>query len=179
METGNTVRVLAAMLAFGLLAGCSSEKNKDLQGFMETAKEQPVGEIEPLPTFRPYQTFRYSAIALRSPFDKPLSAIAKEDSSNSRLAIEPDENRKKEYLEEFNFSSFTLVGVIDQGGTTWSLIDDGDGGVHRITVGNFLGKNHGKITGVSDTRMEVLEIVPDGKGGWVERPRTLALKGSD
>ena len=178
METGNIVRALTIAVAFGLLSGCSGEKNKDLQVFMEDAKQQPVGEIEPLPTFRPYQTFRYSAIALRSPFDKPLTAIAKEDSSG-KLAIEPDENRKKEYLEGFNFSSFSLVGVLDQGGTTWSLVDDGEGGVHRITVGNFLGKNHGKITGVSDTRMEVLEIVPDGKGGWVERPRTLALKGSD
>ncbi len=178
METGNTVRALTMTLALGLLAGCSGEKNKDLQAFMEKAKSQPVGEIEPLPTFRPYQTFRYSAIALRSPFDKPLSAIAKEDSSG-KLAVEPDENRKKEYLEGFNFSSFSLVGVLDQGGTTWSLVDDGEGGVHRITVGNFLGKNHGKITGVSDTRMEVLEIVPDGKGSWVERPRTLALKGSN
>ncbi len=178
METGNTVRALIILLAFGSLAGCVGDKNKDLQVFMEEAKSQPVGEIEPLPTFRPYQTFRYSAIALRSPFDKPLSAIAKEDSAG-KLAVEPDEHRKKEYLEGFNFSSFSLVGVLDQGGTTWSLVDDGDGGVHRITVGNFLGKNHGKITGVSNTRMEVLEIVPDGKGGWVERPRTLALKGSN
>jgi type IV pilus assembly protein PilP len=93
--------------------------------------------------------------------------------------VEPDENRKKEYLEGFNFSSFSLVGVLDQGGITWSLVDDGDGGVHRITIGNYVGKNHGRITSVSDTRMEVLEIVPDGKGGWVERPRTLALKGSN
>jgi len=178
MDTGITVRAVAMMLAFGLLVGCGSEQYEDLRVFMEDAKNQPVGEIEPLPTFRPYQTFRYSAIALRSPFDKPLSAIAKEDSSG-KLAVEPDENRKKEYLEGFNFSSFSLVGVLDQGGTTWSLVDDGDGGVHRTTVGNYLGKNHGKITGVSDTRMEVLEIVPDGKGGWVERPRTLALKGSN
>ena len=178
MDTSITVRAVAMMLAFGLLVGCGGEQHEDLRVFMESAKTQPVGEIEPLPTFRPYQTFRYSAIALRSPFDKPLSAIAKEDSSG-KLAVEPDENRKKEYLEGFNFSSFSLVGVLDQGGTTWSLVDDGDGGVHRITIGNYLGKNHGKITGVSDTRMEVLEIVPDGKGDWVERPRTLALKGSN
>ena len=178
MDTGILARTVTILLAFGLLVGCGAEKHEDLRVFMEEAKSQPVGEIEPLPTFRPYQTFRYSAIALRSPFDKPLSAIAKEDSSG-KLAVEPDEHRKKEYLESFNFSSFSLVGVLDQGGTTWSLVDDGGGGVHRITIGNFLGKNHGRITGVSDTRMEVLEIVPDGKGGWVERPRTLALKGNN
>ncbi|OUS05496.1 hypothetical protein A9Q90_06400 [Gammaproteobacteria bacterium 54_18_T64] len=178
MDTGTLFRATTAVLALGILVGCGDGQHEDLRLFMDDARNQPVGEIEPLPTFRPYQTFRYSAIAMRSPFDMPLSAIAKEDSSG-KLAVEPDENRKKEYLEGFNFSSFTLVGMLDQGDTSWSLVNDGEGGVHRITIGNYLGKNHGQITGVSDTRMEVLEIVPDGKGGWVERPRTLAMKGSN
>lgn len=178
MDTGIIIKAVTLALTLGLITGCGNKHHEDLQLFMEGARNQPVGEIEPLPTFRPYQTFRYSAIAFRSPFDMPLSAIAKEDSSG-KLAVEPDENRKKEYLEGFNFSSFSLVGVLDQSSTTWSLVDDGDGGVHRITIGNYLGKNHGRITSVSDTRMDVLEIVPDGKGGWVERPRTLALKGSN
>lgn len=178
MDTGIIVKAVTLALTLGLITGCGDKQHEDLQLFMEGAKSQPVGEIEPLPTFRPYQTFSYSAIAFRSPFDMPLSAIAKDDSSG-KLAVEPDENRKKEYLEGFNFSSFSLVGILDQGSTTWSLVDDGDGGVHRISIGNYLGKNHGRITSVSDTRMEVLEIVPDGKGGWVERPRTLALKGSN
>ncbi|OUS12388.1 hypothetical protein A9Q89_05720 [Gammaproteobacteria bacterium 53_120_T64] len=178
MDTGTLFRATTVVLALGILVGCGDGRHEDLHLFMDGARNQPVGEIEPLPTFRPYQTFRYSAIAMRSPFDMPLSAIAKEDSSG-KLAIEPDESRKKEYLEGFNFSSFTLVGVLDQGDTSWSLVDDGEGGVHRITIGNYLGKNHGQITGVSNTRMEVLEIVPDGKGGWIERPRTLAMKGSN
>ena len=178
MHSGILVRAATMTLAASLLMGCGDRQHEDLQLFMEGAKSQPVGEIEPLPTFRPYQTFRYSAIAMRSPFEMPLSAVAKEDSSG-KLAVEPDEYRKKEYLEGFNFSSFSLVGILEQGSTTWSLVNDGGGGVHRITIGNYLGKNHGRITGVSDARMEILEIVPDGKGGWVERPRTLALKGSN
>ncbi len=178
MNTSIAVRTATIILALGLLAGCSGRRHEDLQVFMDNAKNQPVGEIEPLPTFRPYQTFRYSAIALRSPFDMPLSAVAKEDSAG-KFAVEPDETRKKEYLEGFNFSAFSLVGVLDQNETAWSLIDDGEGGVHRVTVGNYMGKNHGRILAVSDTRMDVVEIVPDGKGGWVERPRTLALKGNN
>ncbi len=178
MDTGIIIKAVTLALVLGLMTGCRDRQHEDLQLFMESARTQPVGEIEPLPTFRPYQTFRYSAIAFRSPFDMPLSAIAKEDSSG-KLAVEPDENRKKEYLEGFNFSSFSLVGSLDQGDAIWSLVDDGDGGVHRITIGNYLGKNHGRVTSVSETRMEILEIVPDGKGGWVERPRTLALRGNN
>jgi type IV pilus assembly protein PilP len=29
---------------------------------------------------------------------------------------------------------------------------------------------------IADERIEVVEIVPDGEGGWLERPRTLTLK---
>lgn len=177
MDIGMINKAGAVVLLLGLLIGCGSGGHEDLTVFMEGARNQPVGEIEPLPTFKPYQTFTYSAIALRSPFDAPLSAVAKDDSSG-KAAIEPDESRKKEYLESFNFSAFALVGGLHQGDVAWSLIDDGEGGVHRVTTGYYLGKNHGRITAVSSSRLEVIEIVPDGKGGWVERPRTLALKES-
>ena len=58
----------------------------------------------------------------------------------------------------------------------WSLIDDGAGQIHRVTVGNYVGRNHGRIVQVTENRTDVIEIIPDGEGGWVERPRTLSLK---
>lgn len=61
----------------------------------------------------------------------------------------------------------------------WSLINDGSGGIHRVTVGNYLGKNYGRITAISNAKVDVIEIVPDGKGNWVERPRTLGLNEKD
>jgi type IV pilus assembly protein PilP len=41
--------------------------------------------------------------------------------------------------------------------------------------GNYLGRNFGKITAVNNVEVEVLETVPDGKGGWINRPRTLGM----
>jgi type IV pilus assembly protein PilP len=29
---------------------------------------------------------------------------------------------------------------------------------------------------VHENKIDVVEIVPDGQGGWVERPRTLDMK---
>lgn len=160
------------------LQGCSSElQHQDLQEFLADAKAQPVGQIEPLPTFNPYETFKYSAVAYRSPFEKPLAAVAEDLGGKS--TVKPDESRKKEYLESLNFSSFSLVGAISRDGSEWSLIDDGQGAVHRVTVGNYLGKNHGKIVSITESKVDVIEIVPDGKSGWVERPRTLAIREND
>jgi type IV pilus assembly protein PilP len=52
----------------------------------------------------------------------------------------------------------------------------GAGGVHRIRIGDYLGRNHGKIIAINEAKIDVLEIVPDGEGGWLERPRSMTLK---
>jgi type IV pilus assembly protein PilP len=43
-------------------------------------------------------------------------------------------------------------------------------------VGDYLGRNHGKVVGIDESKVDVIEIVPDGEGGWLERPRSLALR---
>ena len=58
----------------------------------------------------------------------------------------------------------------------WALITESNGSVHRVRVGNYLGQNHGRIVSISDTNVNVVEIVPDGQGGWIERPRSVKVK---
>ena len=163
-----------------LLSGCTGgAQHEDLQSFMAEVKAKPVGDIEPLPTFRAYKTFRYGAMAMRSPFEPPLDFDVADSVTGKEKVSAPDEGRKKEYLEGYNFAALSLVGTLSQDGQIWSLVNDGGGGIHRVTVGNYMGKNHGRITSVSNTKADVIEVVPDGKGSWVERPRTLALKEKD
>ncbi|WP_461480498.1 pilus assembly protein PilP [Porticoccus sp.] len=163
-----------------LASGCAGDgEHQDLQNFMREVKARPAGEIEPIPTFRAYKNFRYGAIAMRSPFEAPLLIGAGEKVAGKNTVAAPDESRKREYLEGFNFAALSMVGILSKDGQIWSLLDDGSGGIHRVTVGNYLGKNHGRIAGISESRVDVIEIVPDGKGSWVERPRTLALREKD
>jgi len=68
-----------------------------------------------------------------------------------------------------------MVGTLAQQGTLWSLVADGAGGVHRVRVGNYLGKDHGKIVETTETSIAVEEIVPNGVGGWIRKPRTITL----
>lgn len=158
------------------LAGCSGGgEHRDLYEFMDQARSRPRGEIEPLPTFRAYRNFNYAAVAMRSPFDAPV-IISESRKVSGKSTVKPDENRRREYLEGFNFAALSLVGSLSRDGDRWSLVNDGEGGIHRVKVGNYLGKNHGRIAGMSAVKVDVIEIVPDGKGGWLERPRSLALK---
>jgi len=174
MMIGKAFGLLGALL-LGLLAGCSGSNHQDLEAFMAEIRATPVGEIEPLPAFTPYIPFTYSVMAQRSPFDRPMQAIAT-DAGNERRVAPPDESRVREYLENYNFAALSMVGTLAGEKGMWALVDDGSGGIHRVAVGNYLGKNHGRIVALTASQIEVLEIVPDGKHGWVERPRTLALR---
>ena len=40
-----------------------------------------------------------------------------------------------------------------------------------------IGMNQGRITHIGPTQIDLVEIVPDGREGYVERPRTLVLIG--
>ncbi|MBE9537765.1 MAG: pilus assembly protein PilP [Proteobacteria bacterium] len=172
------LRTLAMILASAsVLVACSNNDFSDLDSFMAEKRARPGGIIAPIPTFKAYEAFAYSATTLRSPFDRPIEVreIAQLQAISS---IKPDNTRAKEFLEQFTFDSLQMVGTLERGQVNWTLIKDPEGGVHRVAAGNFLGRHHGKIVEMTDNYVAVVEIVSDGtEDGWVERPRTIKLAG--
>lgn len=166
----------ASVLALSLSA-CGSGEFGDLDQFMAEVKSKPQGVIEPMPTFAPYKPFTYAAAGLRAPFDVPVK-VKDIASLEPVVSVRPDPNRQKEFLEGFSIENIHMVGTLFRSGVLWVLLDDGQGGVHRVTTGNYVGRNNGKIVEVSESFVSVKEIVPNGADNWVERPRTLKLKES-
>lgn len=170
------IRTIALLALSLLLAACSRVDNlSDLQAYVNEIKSRPGAEVEPVPEFTPYEGFIYGAAALRSPFDVPLII---DSSGNTVLAqdVEPDFEREREELENQSLSELTMVGMIELSGRYEALIEDGFGEVHRVVVGNYMGRNFGRIENITDVSLEMIEIVPSGSGGWVERPQTLTLQ---
>lgn len=168
-------KLLLLPLFLSLLQGCGGAGDlSDLQAFMAEVRARPKGSIEPLPKFQPYEAFAYSASSLRSPFQPPVKIEAVSRPKGSQ-EIKPDERRVREFLEGFNIENFEMVGTLSNGAGVFALVG-GAGGVHRVKVGDYLGRNHGRVVSINDAAIEVVEIVPDGDGGWLERPRSLALK---
>ncbi len=160
-----------------LLTGCSSNDFSDLDTFMTEKKARPGGIIAPIPTFKAYEAFSYSAAVQRSPFNRPI-AVREIAQLQAVSAIKPDNDRTKEFLEQYTFDSLAMVGTLERDESGWTLIQDPEGGVHRVQLGEYLGRNHGKIIEMTDTFIAVIEIVSDGSAeGWVERPRTIKLNG--
>jgi type IV pilus assembly protein PilP len=158
-----------------ILSGCLGDKqHADLDQKMVDARNRPQGTIEPLPTYPPAERFNYSALALRSPFEPPVVLSGEEKISGSRVAA-PDQSRRKEPLELVSYTALSMVGTLSKDSQIWALIDDGNGRVHRVRTGHYLGRNFGQIVDIGAFEMEIMETVPDGKGEWINRPRTMAM----
>ena len=170
------MKTIAAILVSLLtLVGCSGGNQfDDLDAKLADSRNRPQGNIEPLPTYPAAERFSYSTLAMRSPFEPPVVLTGDERVSGNAVS-EPNQLRQKEPLELVNYSALTMVGTLSKDAQMWALINDGDGRIHRVMQGNYLGRNFGKITAVSNVELEVLETVPDGKGGWINRPRTLGM----
>jgi len=159
-----TAAGLAGLFA---LSGCSDGLD-DLRADIDKAKQRPGGRIQPLPEVRPYVSHEYQMADKRSPF---LQSLAGENPSGPR----PDVQRPREYLEQFPLDTLKMVGTLKLGGGNYGLVQTRDGLIHRVLPGNHVGQNDGRVMSVSDARITVIEIIPDGLGGYLERPAALAL----
>jgi len=173
MTAGHGNNSLAtALLAVTLLSlvGCSG-RDGELEEFIAATKKQTGGDVEPLPEVRPYQSFTYEAQQLRSPF-MPGSPGG---GGGAGASIRPDSKRNREFLEQFSLDTLRMVGTLKLGGQNYGLVKTKDGLVHRVLPGNHLGQSEGKILSIEPSKISLVEIVPDGLGGYMERPAGLAL----
>ena len=155
------------------LSACT-QSNDDLNAFIEVTKSKHLGSVKPLPTFEPYKNFTYSAEELRDPFEAAFEAEVDEgDQKNSGLR--PSESRPKEPLETYPLDTLRMVGILIQRENTWGLVKDPNNVVHRVQTGNYAGQNEGQIISVSEKQIDIIEIIPDGLGGYIERTASLAI----
>jgi type IV pilus assembly protein PilP len=149
------------------LSACSS-KDDELDQFISDTKKQPGGRVEPLPELKPYETYAYESANLRSPFMPG-------GSGGSGQGTRPDSRRNKEFLEQFSLDTLRMVGTLRLADRMYGLVKTKDGLVHRVLPGNYMGQADGRVTEVTPSKINVVEIVPDGMGGYMERPASLAL----
>ncbi|MCE8011110.1 pilus assembly protein PilP [Billgrantia desiderata] len=168
------VRWLLA-LATLLLAGCADPQLGELDRRLTDIRNDP-GMPRPLemPEVPDYAAVPYQASDRRSPFRPQLPEPEAAPRGSSDLA--PDPERAREPLEAYDLEALRLVGILTMGGQTNALVRAPGGEVHRLRTGNHLGRNHGRVVGITDSSVQLVELVPTGGGGWMERTARLALE---
>ncbi|MGH8508801.1 MAG: pilus assembly protein PilP [Gammaproteobacteria bacterium] len=169
-----------------LLSGCSSDDLSDLQAYVAEVLSRKGGTIDPLPEIKPYERYLYQSgeAGARDPFEpffemKRGATIERNVSNAQKKYIEEIETHNPEELENFELDGLRMVGTLQNSADFWGVVLDQEGTVHRVKVGNYMGKNFGKIINVAEDKIEVREIIGDGQGSWEERAASLALLGED
>jgi type IV pilus assembly protein PilP len=168
------VRGLTAALLALTAAGCGADM-ADLERYVADTKARPGGRIEPIPEVIPHEVFVYPGHD-RDPFDATILAMRDVDDRPITVgSVTIDRDRPPEYLESFPLDTLRMVGTMQREGVQYALIRTPDRTIQRVTEGNYLGQNHGRIGNIRDSGVDITEIVPDGFGGYVERDTSIAL----
>jgi len=182
-------RAIATALAVCVpLASCGGGSMADLRSFVAEVKTRKGTPIEELPPIEPYVVYTYpcdGAIQCVDPFEpfylEPPNPCPTPDTPGcegtiaSNNGLSPDFDRNREELESYPLDGLRMMGTLEKDEQFWAILRDPDAIIHRVQVGNYIGQNHGKITSITEDRIEVLEIIPDGRGGWEERDAQMAL----
>lgn len=167
----STAKLLISVSLLSISA-CSQDMT-DLYAFIEQTRSSNVGSVKPIPQFQPYESFSYSAADFRDPFVADVNL--EEDEQTKTSLLNPDSNRPKEELENFPLDTLSMVGTLEQKDNLWGLIKDPQNVVHRVQVGNYMGKNEGRITVIDESSIHLVEIISDGIGGYIERDASIAI----
>lgn len=177
-----SLRTFSFVVLALLMAGCVSHDMDDLVQYKDEVLSRSGGRIEPPPEIKPYEPYAYksSEAGARDPFQPFYRQRQEEvadvkDTGLSKELEQEIKNRNREELEQFELDSLRMVGTIQSVGDNWGIIADPAGVVHRVKVGNYMGRNIGKIVNIFEDKIELREIVQNTQGRWEERPAAVAL----
>ncbi|MCL1125562.1 pilus assembly protein PilP [Shewanella surugensis] len=158
--------------------GCSDKG--DLEQFVTDTKKKHTAHIAPLKAAPQFEHFDYSGKGMRSPYVLPVRKLTEEVVDRTKNCLQPELNRQKTNLETYALDNLKMRGSLTDPHlgakpVIWALIETHDGQVHRLSVGDYLGLYHGEIAVITETNIEIIELIPDGGGCWTHRSSHMAL----
>lgn len=173
-------RALLPLLPTAILtvSGCMASNEVEIQQWMAEVRQTMRPTTKPVPEPKEFTPFAYEARTQVDPFDpqKVVMAVARQQQARvSASSIKPDLDRRRETLEGFPLDQIRMVGMMRQSGTNVALLET-NGATHLVRVGNYVGQNFGLVTRITESELQLKEIVQDAAGEWVERPAKLELQ---
>jgi type IV pilus assembly protein PilP len=159
-----------------LLTACGDGGIQGIKEWMDETRHQTKVSIPKLAEPKKFTPFTYNGKDVIDPYSpvKLAAAFAKLQ-ANSNKGLEPDMNRRKDPLEAYPLDALRMVGTLEKPGLTYALLQV-DQSVFQVKVGNYIGQNFGMFTNITDSVVELKEIVQDATGEWVERKAQLELQ---
>lgn len=170
----------AAVLLLVTVTGCTaSGEDEALRQWMAEQRAAAKPQVTPITEPKRFEPQDYIADTGIEPFNplKLLQVLRRDTESqvSNAALIAPELARRREPLEAYPLDTMAMVGSLNKKGVPTALVKV-DKLLYQVRIGNYLGQNYGKITGISETSIQLREIVQDATGDWIERPTTLELQ---
>jgi type IV pilus assembly protein PilP len=176
--TSSSMRLRAwsslGLVAF-MLAGCGADQ-EELTQWMDQQKREVKPSVQPLSPPTKFVPQPYTALGGVEPFSgQKLTVALKQEAKQPNSLLSAEINRRKEPLEAYPLDSMSMVGSVTKAGRPYALLRV-DNLLYQVKSGDYLGQNYGKITKISETEVDLREIVQDAAGEWIERTSALQLQ---
>lgn len=184
-HTSNSLSRYSAIISRGalvcaasiVLSGCIDRDKSDLEAYAQQILARKGTRIDELPPVEPYEVYTYASAEGADPFEPfyKESKEKKKDDTKLYTGPKPNFDRNPEELESHPLDALRMMGTVELNAELWGIVRSPEGTIHRVQVGNYIGRNHGKIVGISEESIDLNEIVEDGRGGYQERTAALGL----
>jgi len=172
----NTKIKLSLILILAIsIAGCGNDGLDDLRSFVKNKYKDRKPKVEPLPEIKIPPSFAYPASNTADPFSSgnlsPKSTRTTKKKSLPLYLL----TRRKGPLEAYPLDALKMVGTLQRKNNIWAVIKAPDGSIHRAKQGDYLGKNYGMITKITDGKVSLVEKVQNAIGDWIDRQAAISI----
>ncbi|MBS1138912.1 MAG: Pilus assembly protein, PilQ [Proteobacteria bacterium] len=175
-------RILLIALC-GALTACSGSDHEDLKQWMTENTKDMRGNIPKLPEVKPYEPVLYDGEGMLDPFK---SSKIEPESKYKQVAgkggaFQPDFEAREvrnSLLEKYPVESLKMIGYLNVNKHPMAVIQVEDK-VKQVRVGDYMGLDFGMVTQISDTEVQLRELIQDSAGDWTERKSSLYLQSKE
>ena len=176
MTSSTFQRIVLSVFLASLLSACGDGGISEIREWMDQVKRETKVSIPKLSPPKKFVPFVYSQKDSLDPFNSSKLEVAfAKLLANSGSGLKPDLDRRKEPLEAYPLDSLKMVGTLQKAGLTVAVIQ-ADKSTFYVKIGNYMGQNLGMITDITDSSVELKEVIQDASGEWVERKAKLELQ---
>ncbi len=161
-----------------LLTACGPSRQDDLRQWMQEQRQAGVPLARSLAAPQVFKHLPYLKGERKDPFTKhSLLALASAQAApvNPHISL-LHKSRTRQPLEDIALESMHFVGMLEKQGRYVALVR-ANGVLHQVFLGQYIGKNFGKVWRVDESGIALQEVAQDAEGKWLERKTYLRLQG--
>ena len=174
----NFFTYIGLVLSSLMLVACTNRGVSEVQQWMADVRKNTPVSVPPLSEPKHFEPFTYPSQDQVDPFSTvKLNVLLEKLRAITGKGLQPNLNRRKEPLEEYPLDSIKMVGTIQKAGLIYALLQTKEApAIFQVKMGNYIGQNFGMITAITESSVELKEVVLDASGEWVERNTKLELQ---